>query len=156
MISDRIDTSLTTKPGGKARRSSLSPTDRQRLRRTAPPAFAREPCWLEGCPCEGIPNEVHGKHLAEFQTSGKAGPVPLSEELCNEIADLLGYPSPPKGKRMMQIAAGELDWCRDATEADWRRTLDRIVGCNPQRNPDDGSVREGYVRAVLKSVMGGD
>ena len=80
--------------------------------------------------------------------------MPLPNDLRDDIAELLGYP--PKGARMQKIAAGELDWCCNATEADWRRTLDRIARCVPQRNDEDGSVREGYVREVLKSVRGGD
>ena len=134
---------------------SLSPTDRQRLRAQRPDAAEREPCWLEGCPCEGAHNEVHFKHQFAAQADGRFGPPPpkpLPPDLCVAIADLLGYPPVPQGVRMRQISTGELDWCEGASEQDWRETLARIARCEPARNPADNSVKEGYVRAVLASV----
>lgn len=81
------------------------------------------------------------------------GPQPrLSNELRREIAELLGYPA--AGTKVRQITYGELPWCRDATEEDWREVLSRAETKGPRRNPEDGSVREGWVRAVLASVMG--
>ncbi len=104
-------------------------------------------CYLKGCPCGGRMDDSHRSEYGDVQ-SGE-----LPSELVLEIAALLGYPK--RGPRMRAIAARRFPWCAGATEEHWREVLRRAETKGPRRNPEDGSVREGWVRAVLASVMEG-
>lgn len=113
----------------------------------------------QGCTCRGMLDYTHQHFLAELRKPA------VSPETQTAVAGLLGYP--PGGKRIKAIFGGTLgggptlpgfEWAAGAVEEDWLELLEiaqRAPGAagGPLRNHRDGSIREGWVRAVLGSVM---
>ena len=147
-------TSLTTKPE-RTKVSFSSPTDR---RSGDPVQIADEMmtrlsrgqgigCYELGCPCQGSLGERHWQFAGGRGMQAAAG---ISGDTVRCVAELLGYPA--GGNRIKAMFSGRLAWAAGATEEDWQEGLRRAETKCPDRNPVDGSVREGWVRAVLSSV----
>ena len=113
----------------------------------------------QGCDCGGRIDYRHSRFVEELRLPR------ITPETQTAIAELLGYP--PKGARMKSIFGGTFgnrptvagfEWALGALEEDWLTVLEvaqRPPGKNggPRRNPRDGSVSEGWVRAVLQNEI---
>ena len=80
-------------------------------------------------------------------------PLPISEDTRQKIAGLLGYP--PAGKKIGAMFSGQVEWCAGATEANWLVLIRKAThGKNKPEVRDDGSIREGWARATMRSIRG--
>jgi hypothetical protein len=113
----------------------------------------------QGCTCRGMLDYTHHHFLEDLRKPV----IPLETQTA--VAVLLGYP--PKGRRIAAIFGGTqgggpllpgFEWAAGALHEDWLEVLEiakRAPGVRggPERNHRDGSVRDGWVKAVLQSVM---
>lgn len=145
----------------RADEERLAASDRALARMQAEAAQRGNRCDLtpQGCTCRGMLDYSHHAFLEELRKPA------VTAETRGRVAALLGYP--PDGKRMKAIFGGTRDggpvlpgfeWAAGALEEDWLELLEiaeRAPGRagGPLRNPRDGSVRDGWVKAVLGSVI---
>jgi len=113
----------------------------------------------QGCTCRGMLDYTHHRFIAALRKPA------VSPETQAAVAGLLGYPM--KGNRVRAMFGGTRDggpplpgfeWTAGALEEDWLEVLEIAQrapgrGGGPLRNHRDGSIREGWVKAVLGSVM---
>ena len=136
--------------------SPAAPTD---VLRESPPPTDRSPppAGQDGtkrdhepdCTCESCFTAKRGgwAHMA-------GTPTPISEDTRQKIADLLGYPL--HGKKINAMLTGQVEWCAGATEANWLVLIRKAThGKNKPEVQDDGSIREGWARATMRSIREG-
>ena len=135
--------------------------DREELQAAAQARGHRCDYTPHGCPCEGLLGLNHTRFVEDLRRTA------VSPETQATVAALLGYPG-PRSAKIRAIFGGTrgngpllpgFEWAHGAHEEDWLELIELAnkrppAGGAPQRNPRDGSVREGWVRAVLPGIVG--
>jgi len=116
----------------------------------------------QGCKCGGYLGWAHENFIAELRRPA------ISVETRDAVGALLGYTGGHKAQKIRAMFGGTrgnspilpgFEWAAGALEEDWLELLELAerlpIGRGaPIRNPVDGSVREGWVRAVLPGIVG--